>query len=180
MNSALFWSHPIRSITLCVAALLGLAALSYYCDQMAWAQDPFAESLEDVEDVTPEPSGEAEASPSQSSAPAPQRTLLASLLQSGFAGLIIFLLSMVGVGIIVEHALTIRKAVLMPEDVIQDLEQLIREGRIDEAIQWAQQPEHATLFSNVVLAGLERYQSSEFGFAEYRVAAEEAGEDQTA
>ena len=62
------WTYAILILGLLVtcigfalreAALLGLAALSYYCDQMAWAQDPFAESLEDVEDVTPEPSGEA-------------------------------------------------------------------------------------------------------------------------
>jgi biopolymer transport protein ExbB len=36
------------------------------------------------------------------------------------------------------------------------------------------------LATDVVLAGIERFQSSEFGFADYKAAVEEAGEDHTA
>ena len=39
--------------------------------------------------------------------------------------------------------------------------------------------ENHSLVAYVILAGLERYKGSEFGFAEYKAAVEEAGEDQT-
>src|SRR6185436_10655844 len=41
-------------------------------------------------------------------------------------------------------------------------------------------PRNYSLATDVVLAGLERYRSSEFGFADYKSAVEEAGEDHTA
>jgi biopolymer transport protein ExbB len=118
-----------------------------------------------------------------SSIPGPRkrtRTLLDTLKDGGLTGAIILLLSMVSVGFIVEHSLTIRKQVLMPDAVVASLDQLIGEGRVDEAIDACQRPENHSLFANVVLAGLERYKGSEFGFAEYKAAVEEAGEDQTA
>ncbi len=129
-----------------------------------------------------EPSDGAAASPatSPSVAASGQRTLLQSLMDSGVCGLLIFLLSILAVAMIVEHALTIRKSAFMPDDVVEQLDGLIREGRVNEAIELCHDPQHACLISNVVLAGLERFQGSEFGFAEFRAAAEEAGEDQTA
>lgn len=108
-----------------------------------------------------------------------ERTLFDSLRDSGVVGLLIFLLSMVSVGFIVEHAISIRKSVLMPEPVINELDELISRGRIQEAAEACRDPGHQSLISDVVLAGLERYQGSEFGFAEYKAAVEEAGEDQT-
>ena len=57
---------------------------------------------------------------------------------------------------------------------------LIHQGKINEAIEYCSRPEKDSLLSEVVLAGLQRYQASEFGFAEYKAAVEEAGEDQTA
>jgi len=63
--------------------------------------------------------------------------------------------------------------------VLDELDQLIGEGRVDEAIQACQEPQNQSLASYVVLAGLERYKGSEFGFAEYKAAVEEAGEEQT-
>ena len=67
----------------------------------------------------------------------------------------------------------------MPEDVLAELEQRIARGEINQAIEFCYQPENYSLISDVILAGLERYQSSEFGFAEYKSAVEEAGEDFT-
>ncbi|MBM3999781.1 MAG: MotA/TolQ/ExbB proton channel family protein [Planctomycetes bacterium] len=109
-----------------------------------------------------------------------QTTLLQSLLESGICGLLIFLLSILGVAMIVEHALTIRKTVFMPDAVVEQLDSLVRESRVDEAIEVCLDPRSTCLLSNVVLAGLERFRGSEFGFAEFRAAAEEAGEEQTA
>jgi biopolymer transport protein ExbB len=121
--------------------------------------------------------------PARSPAASPagdERTVLQSLLESGVVGLLIFVLSMVAVGFMVEHGLTIRKGVIMPDEVVEALDTLLEEGRVDEALELCRQPENASLFAHVVLAGLERFRSSEFGFAEYRAAVEEAGEDQTA
>lgn len=109
-----------------------------------------------------------------------RRTLLTTLLDGGIVGGLIILLSFVAVTFIVEHFFTIRKPVLMPEPVLEDLEQLIAAGQIDEAVAYCEDPQNYSLATNCVLAGLERFQGSEFGFAEYKAAVEEAGEDQTA
>jgi biopolymer transport protein ExbB len=68
----------------------------------------------------------------------------------------------------------------MPENVLADLEQLIAKGKTQEAIDYCYDPRNASLATDVVLAGLERFKSSEFGFAEYKSACEEAGEESTA
>lgn len=106
-----------------------------------------------------------------------ERTLLDTVIDGGIVGLMIFLLSMVSVGFIVEHSLTIRKGVMMPDHVMDELDELIEHGRVDEAVEACQADN--SMVSQVVLAGLERYKGSEFGFAEYKAAVEEAGEDQT-
>lgn len=92
--------------------------------------------------------------------------------------LIIFL-SMISAFFIIEHFLTITRKRLMPESVLDELERLIVHGEIKQAVNLCLQKENYSLSTEVVLAGLNRYQSSEFGFAEYRSAVEEAGEDQT-
>ena len=107
------------------------------------------------------------------------RTLLQKLLAGRTVGLLIGLLSLVAVGFIIEHLITIRKTTLMPEVVANELETMIHEGKIDSAIEACCDPQNESLIADVVLAGLQRYQSSEFGFAEYKAAVEEAGEDQT-
>jgi biopolymer transport protein ExbB len=111
--------------------------------------------------------------------PARNRTMLDTIRDGGSVGLLILLLSMVSVGFIVEHALTIRKSVLMPEPVLDELDDLLRAGQIEPAVDACHAPQNQSLVASVVLAGLERYRSSEFGFAEYKAAVEEAGEDQT-
>jgi len=107
------------------------------------------------------------------------RTLLGTLVDGGWVGLIILLLSILAVAFIVEHFMTIRKTTLMPEHVLDDLEQLIAAGQIDESVEYCHQPQNYSLISSCVLAGLERFKGSDFGFAEYKSAVEEAGEDQT-
>ena len=119
------------------------------------------------------------ASASSSGEAAETRTLLDTLKDGGVVGVVIILLSMVATGFVVEHFLTIRKAALMPEPVIEELDQLLATGQIDEAINACQLPENQCLISEIVLAGLQRFKASEFGFAEYKAACEEAGEDQT-
>lgn len=102
------------------------------------------------------------------------------LEDGGTIGVIILLLSVVSLGFIIEHSITIRRSRLMPQAVIEELEPRIKARKIDEAVRVCQDPLNDSLLTNVVLAGLLRFKSSEFGFAEYRTAVEEAGEEQTA
>ena len=110
---------------------------------------------------------------------AKRQTLWDMFLAGGMIGHSIVCLSVVGMGFAIEHALTIRKEKLMPTELVAEVEELIRNGRIDDALAVCQLPENDSLFASVVSAGLERYRASEFGFAEYRTAVEEAGEEQT-
>lgn len=108
-----------------------------------------------------------------------QRTILDTILAGGIVGGLIIMLSIVAVGFIIEHFISIKRSRLMPEHVMLDLQEMVDAGRINEAIEYCEDPAHACLTTDVVLAGLERYQGSEFGFAEYKSAVEEAGEDYT-
>lgn len=92
---------------------------------------------------------------------------------------VILLLSVLSVYFMIEHGLSINRRKLLPANVIQRLEQHIARGEIQQALHFCDQPENVCLVTEVVSAGLERFQSSEFGFAEYRSAVEEAGEDFT-
>ena len=92
---------------------------------------------------------------------------------------LIFFLSLVSTYFIIEHALTITRRKLMPESLLDELERLIVHGEIKQAVSLCHQKGNYSLATEVILAGLNRYQSSEFGFAEYRSAVEEAGEDHT-
>ena len=87
--------------------------------------------------------------------------------------------SLVSVYFIVEFSLTINRKSLMPTLLLDELERQIVHGEIKQAVNLCHQKENYSLATEVILAGLNRYQSSEFGFAEYRSAVEEAGEDQT-
>jgi len=108
------------------------------------------------------------------------RTLLDTIFDGGIVGAIIILLSFVAVGFIIEHAITIRKQRLMPEADLATLGDLIARRDLNAARQFCEDPRNYSLASDVILAGIERYQSSEFGFADYKSAVEEAGEDFTA
>lgn len=110
----------------------------------------------------------------------PKKTLLGAVMAGGVGWVMIFLLlSLVAVGFIIEHFLTIRKSALMPEDVLGELEGMIQQGQVDQALEVCLNPDNESLVSMVIASGLERYKASEFGFAEYKAAVEEAGEDQT-
>jgi biopolymer transport protein ExbB len=110
---------------------------------------------------------------------AEMRTVLDTLKDGGLTGLLIGLLSVIAVGFMIEHTITIRRQSLMPDAIAEELETLIHAGKIDEAIEYCRDPQQESLLADVVLAGLQRYRSSEFGFAEYKAAVEEEGENQT-
>jgi biopolymer transport protein ExbB len=138
-------------------------------------------TLEDVEaaGATPAATPPADAPPEGKGA-VQHRTFIDSIKAGGYIGVIIILMSVVAVGFVIEHSLTIRKQRLMPDAVLDPLEDMIAQGDVAGATQYCQEPQNYCLATDVVLAGLERFQSSEFGFADYKAAAEEAGEDNTA
>ena len=154
-----------------VASLVLMAALTPIANAQATDEDPGGAVVE--EDASTPPPALTDGGEEQT------RTLLHTILDGGVVGLLIIVLSMISVGFIVEHSLSIRKSVLMPDPVLDELDEMIETGQVDEAIDACQQPQNECLATTVILAGLERFRSSEFGFAEYKAAVEEAGEDQT-
>lgn len=142
------------------------------------AQDETNPSLEPVVEA-PAP-GPSAASESTTAASKEARTFLTTIRDGGYIGIIIILLSMVAVGFIIEHSLTIRKSRLMPDALFDQVEQLLAAGDVKGAADCCADPKNYSLASEVMLAGLDRYQNSEFGYAEYKSAAEEAGEEFTA
>ena len=163
----------IRSVT----CLLGLGVLLLLVGTTGKLQG------QDDAGVTPADAAPAEtAAPSGSAAPksSPKsKSVLDVIADGGVIGVLIILLSVGSVGLMIEHALSIRKEVIMPEEFLDGVEGLIAEGQIDQAIAYCNEPHNESLSSDVVLAGLERFRGSQFGFAEYKAAVEEAGEDQT-
>ena len=168
--------------------LIAAAALLWWLGSLASDPQPLAAlfaqetnpTLEDVEAATTPPAAAPATSTPGEKAPVKHRTFIDSIRAGGWIGAIIILMSIVAVGFVIEHSLTIRKQRLMPDAVLDPLEDLIAQGDIAGATQYCQEPQNYCLATDVVLAGLERYQSSEFGFADYKAAAEEAGEDHTA
>ena len=109
-----------------------------------------------------------------------ERGIWATLKAGGLVGLIIILLSVGSLSAIIYHAITIRRERLIPSQAVTHLDSLIKDRQVDEAIDFCEAQKPESLLTDVVLAGLRRYKGSEFGFAEYRAAAEEEGEEQTA
>jgi len=172
------WPAQYRLCLIVVCLLLAAVAWGLCSPTTAVLAQVEDETLDEGLAETDAASSDA-ATATDSDTPKKKRTVLDTLIDGGFVGVLILLLSMVAVGFVVEHALTIRKSVLMPEFVIAELDELIGQNRIDEAIAACNEPQNQSLVAYVVLAGLERYKGSEFGFAEYKAAVEEAGEDQT-
>lgn len=177
------WSTWIRLLAV-VLVLWGLSrAIDRFGSIPAFAQSgeknpaPEEVPLEDVAAASPDAKP---AASSGGSAQLGRRTLMDSIIAGGWIGAIIILLSIVAVAFMIEHAISIRKERLMPSGQLDQLEELIAAGKIREATEYCQDPKNYSLASDVVLAGLERFQGSEFGFADYKSAAEEAGEENTA
>ena len=179
----LLFPHTGRCLapTMPLLTLIGALWLGAGWLQPALAQDPTDETLEEVEPSA----SEASPSPSERTTTnnSSNQSLIGMLFSGGVLGVIIviliMLLSMVSVALIVEHSMTIRRNTLMPDRVIGELEQFVANGQIADAIEYCQLPENYSLVSNCVLAGLHRYTTSDYGFAEYRTAVEEEGENQT-
>ncbi len=160
-----------------MVAVLGMCFMCTTITSQSLAQDsPDPETGELIPD---ESTGDS-SSASTSGADSEKKSLFDTLATAGWFWLLLFLLlSVLAVAFIIEHSMTIRKGKMIPEHVVAELEQKISRGEFNEAIEFCCQPENYSLASEVILAGLERYQGSEFGFAEYKTSVEEEGENQT-
>ena len=109
-RSALARTRLQRALPMCLAASLLYAALACLApSSISLAQD--GEVLEDVSGDT-----------STGGAEKKERTVLDTVIDGGVVGLFIVLLSVVSVGFIVEHFMTIRKTTLMPDVVAADFQ----------------------------------------------------------
>lgn len=92
---------------------------------------------------------------------------------------LILLLSVVSLFVISDNVWRISAKKLMPDKVLSELEARIVHGDITSAIEMCRQSANYSMSTEIILSGLQRFQASEFGYAEYRSAVEEAGEDVT-
>ncbi|MEZ6093671.1 MAG: MotA/TolQ/ExbB proton channel family protein [Pirellulaceae bacterium] len=154
--------------------LIGLTMLA-----LVWVlptmSDCFAQN-----DVALGPSGEVGA---PSIGEASQSSILGMLYGGSWLGDLvvttILILSLVSAYFIIDHFVAITRRRIMPKCVLDELERLIIHGETKRAVEYCRDPKNYSVSTEVVLAGLERFHNNEFGFAEYRSACEEAGEDQT-
>src|SRR5437773_1560877 len=68
------------------------------------------------------------------------RTFLDSIKAGGYIGVIIILMSVVAVAFVIEHGITIRKERLMPEALMDQLEDLVARGELQTAVQLCEDP----------------------------------------
>jgi len=126
------------------------------------------------QEATGPPTNSAAAEPTL---PPPEtRSLFDVVLDGGLIGAIIMLLSVAAVGLIIEHSLSIRRGKLMPDQVLFELEELLQDRDVDNAMECCEAAGDDCLAASVVQAALLRYKRAQFGFAEYNAAAEEAGQ----
>ena len=105
-------------------------------------------------------------------------TALGFLGAGGTIGVVIILLSFGALALLILHLPRIRASALAPQYVVDDLTDLLRSRRIDEAIAYCRDEQNECLLAEVMDAGLTRYRRSPFGALELKAALEEAGQSQ--
>jgi len=95
------------------------------------------------------------------------------LNNAGIVGYLIILLSIVGLSLIIEHFVSIRRDKLAPPEIVDELETLLEEGNYQEALELCES-EHNPL-TNVVAAALPKINS---GFDAIEQSLQEVGEEE--
>lgn len=110
-------------------------------------------------------------------------TILKMLFGGNLLGLaivlLILMLSVTSLFVISDNAWRITSSKLMPDKILSELEARIVHGDITQAMEMCRIKANYSMSTEIILAGLQRFKASEFGYAEYRSAVEEAGEDVT-
>ena len=100
-------------------------------------------------------------------------TMWQTLMWGGWIGFTILGLSVVGMGLVIEHAISIRRDALVPPDLLGNLESLFEDEEFEEAMQICEtQP---TFLTNVLAAGLPKINQ---GYDEIEKAMQEVGEQE--
>lgn len=111
---------------------------------------------------------------------APSTSLLELIQAGGAIGYIIIMLSLVAVALAIFHVFQIRETALAPPGLVDELDRLLQKHKVDEAIEFCDDPENSAFITSVMSAGLLRYKRSPFGSLELKSSLEDAGRDQVA
>jgi biopolymer transport protein ExbB len=95
-----------------------------------------------------------------------------TLQAGGLIGYIILFLLLVAIALVIEHAMTIRRGVIMPPELLADVEECFEKEEYEQAIAVCE--EQPTFFTNVIAAGLSRINA---GYKQMEEAMAEAGEE---
>ena len=109
-----------------------------------------------------------------------RKSLFAYLQQGGAIGLVIVLLSLVGLGLAIAQILAVRRARLAPDDVEATLRDHLRKRDVNGAVALCREPDYQCFLTRVFGAGLIRCSRSPFGFLELKTALEESGHAEVA
>ena len=116
---------PRRNIFSAVIALVALWYASIALTQQA------AQAQQPPQQVEQEAAEDAAASNEGSE----KSTLLSIILNGGVVGFLIIILSFVSIALIIEHLLSIRRSVIMPEHVMVMLDETIQQGQLQDAVE---------------------------------------------
>jgi biopolymer transport protein ExbB len=103
-------------------------------------------------------------------------SLITLVMAGGLVGYIILLLSVVAVALVVVHLVQLREEALAPAELVEELDEHLRAGRVTEALKVCQDEEVDCLLTRVMESGLLRFTRSAFGALELKAALEEAGQ----
>ncbi|NQT53151.1 MotA/TolQ/ExbB proton channel family protein, partial [bacterium] len=101
-----------------------------------------------------------------------KRTVLQTINAGGLIGYVIIGLSFVALSLIIEHAVSIRRDKLCPDELAQELEDYFNQEQYEEALELCNVEKN--LLTDVVRAGLSRIDS---GYERMQEAMQEAGEE---
>lgn len=103
-------------------------------------------------------------------------TVLDYIGSGGLIGYVLLLLSFVALGLIIAHAISLRRSRLIPEDVVERLGAVLRTGDMQAAIAACRDPDGESFITRLIGSALVRCARSPFGTLELRAAVEESGQ----
>lgn len=103
------------------------------------------------------------------------KSLIGYLAAGGIVAIILLLLSATALALIIAGGLMMRRSTLAKPGDTQAIEGLLRERRIDQAIQFCRSADHDSVLCRVMAAGLMRARSSPLGVLEAKSVMEETG-----
>lgn len=106
-------------------------------------------------------------------APAPSMSIGDVISGGGTVGIIIIVLSVVGLALFIDNVVNLRKQKLAPPEVVDEIEALIEAGEYQEAMELCEA--EPSYFTNIVAAGLPRLNAS---FEAMEKAVEEMSEEE--